>query len=189
MLAIGSIGMRIRSRFYYPLIFGSFDKSSILGKPLSLVEPRYMHIGPGVTIRPGVRLEVVALHPERPPQLRIGCNVNIEQNVHIVCHHRVTIGNDVSITARCAIVDTSHPFDDVPAHLKVGLLIHDDEASVEIGDGSFLGIGCVILPNVRIGVGCVIGANSVVTRDIPDYSVAAGVPARVIRSISRPAEI
>ncbi len=51
----------------------------------------------------------------------------------------------------------------------------------EIGDGSFIGFGSVILPNVRIGVQVVIGANSVVTADIPDYSVAAGSPAIVLK--------
>ena len=60
------------------------------------------------------------LHAERPPELRIGNNVDIEQNVHIVCHHRVTIGDDVSITANCAIVDTTHAFDDLPPGTKIG---------------------------------------------------------------------
>ena len=63
--------------------------------------------------------------------------------------------------------------------------VADDEGFVEIGAGSFLGIGCVVLPNVRIGKGCVIGANSVVTRSIPDYSVAAGAPAVVLRMVRR----
>ena len=54
---------------------------------------------------------------------------------------------------------------------------------VEIGDGCWLGINVVILPGVRIGRQCVIGANAVVADDIPDFSVAAGVPARVLRSI------
>lgn len=186
MIAIGSVWTRLKSRFYYPYIFGSFGKTSLLFRPLALEKPRYIHIGEGVTIRPGARLEVVLLHPAKSPELRVGKNVDIEQNVHIVCHHRVIIGNDVSITANCAIVDTTHPFDDVPYGIKVGAMIQDDEAFVEIGDGSFLGVGCVVLPNVRIGIGCVIGANSVVNRNIPDYSVAAGSPAVVIRSIRKP---
>jgi acetyltransferase-like isoleucine patch superfamily enzyme len=185
MIAAGSIWTRFKSKVYYPFIFGGFGETSVMWRPLAVINPQYIQIGEGVTIRPGVRLEVIALHADRPPQLRIGRNVGIEQNVHIVCHHRVIIGNDVSITANCAIVDTTHPFDGIPANVKVGSLIQDDEASVEIGDGSFLGFGCVVLPNVRIGAGCVIGANSVVTRDIPDYSVAAGAPARVLRSISK----
>jgi len=185
ILLIGSIGTRFKSKFYYPLIFGRFDSGSLLGAPSVLAEPRYIYVDSGVTIRKGARLEAVVLHPERPPTLRIGRNVNIEQNVHIVCHHRVIIGNDVSITANCSIVDTTHPSDNIPVGAKRGAMIVDDESSVEIGDGTFLGIGCVVLPNVRIGVGCVIGANSVVTRDIPDYSVAAGAPARVLRPVSR----
>jgi acetyltransferase-like isoleucine patch superfamily enzyme len=52
---------------------------------------------------------------------------------------------------------------------------------VVIGDGSWLGHGAVVLPGVTIGKHVVIGANSVVTKDIPDFSVAVGSPARVIR--------
>lgn len=54
---------------------------------------------------------------------------------------------------------------------------------VLIGDGSYIGINTVIVGNVKIGKHCVIGANSVVTKDVPDYSVAVGIPARVIKNI------
>jgi len=128
---------------------------------------------------------MVVLDPKNPPELRMGDDVGIEQNVHIVCHHRITIGKNVSVTANCAIVDTTHPFDDLPDEAKVGAMIENDDGFVEIGEGTFLGFGSVVLPNVRIGKGCVIGANSVVTRDIPDYSVAAGAPAIVLRSIRK----
>lgn len=53
---------------------------------------------------------------------------------------------------------------------------------VYIGDGSYIGINTVIVGNVKIGKHCVIGANSVVTHDIPDYGVAAGCPAKVIKT-------
>jgi len=53
---------------------------------------------------------------------------------------------------------------------------------VSIGDGSWLGINVSVLPNVRIGKGCVIGAHSVVTENIPDYHIAVGIPARVIKA-------
>ena len=52
---------------------------------------------------------------------------------------------------------------------------------MEIGDGSWLGTHVVIAGNVKIGKHCVIGANSVVTKDIPDYCVAAGIPAKIIK--------
>jgi len=185
MTALASLGTRLKSRLYYPLIFGSFGKASLLSRPIALTKPQHIRIGENVNIRPGARLEVIVLHPLNPPELRIGNNVGIEQNVHIVCHHRVIIEDNVSVTANCSIVDTTHPFDDLPYDAKVGAHIQDDDGFVEIGKGTFLGIGCVVLPNVRIGKGCVIGAHSVVTRDIPDYSVAVGAPAVVIRSIRK----
>jgi acetyltransferase-like isoleucine patch superfamily enzyme len=185
MTALTSLGTRLKSRLYYPLIFGSFGKASLLSRPIALTKPQHIRIGQNVNIRPGARLEVIVLHPLDPPELRIGNNVGIEQNVHIVCHHRVIIEDNVSVTANCSIVDTTHPFDDLPYDAKVGANIQDDDGFVEIGEGTFLGIGCVVLPNVRIGKGCVIGAHSVVTRNIPDYSVAFGAPAVVIRSIRK----
>jgi acetyltransferase-like isoleucine patch superfamily enzyme len=54
-------------------------------------------------------------------------------------------------------------------------------AEVAIGDGADLGVGAIVLPGVRIGVGAQIGAGAVVASDVPDYAVAAGVPARVLR--------
>lgn len=185
MTILASLGTRLKSRFYYPLIFGSFGKASLLYRPIALTKPQHIHIGQNANIRPGARLEVIVLHPSNPPELRIGNNVGIEQNVHIVCHHRVLIEDNVSITANCSIVDTTHPFDDLPYDAKVGTNIQDDNGFVEIGRGTFLGIGCTVLPNVRIGKGCVVGAHSVVTRNIPDYSVAVGAPAVVVRSIRK----
>jgi acetyltransferase-like isoleucine patch superfamily enzyme len=58
--------------------------------------------------------------------------------------------------------------------------------AIEIGEGCWIGIGVSILPGVKIGKNAVIGANSVVTRDVPDYCVAAGNPARVIREMAIP---
>ena len=56
---------------------------------------------------------------------------------------------------------------------------------VSIGEGSYIGINTVIVGNVKIGKHCVIGANSVVTKDVPDYCVAVGSPARVIKTIEK----
>jgi acetyltransferase-like isoleucine patch superfamily enzyme len=184
ILFVASVWTRIKSRWYYPSIFGSFGKDSLLFSPAILHYPEFIHVGKRVSIRSGARLEAIPTGSGKP-NLVIGDSVNLEQNVHIVCHNRVVIERNVSVTANCAIVDTTHPFDDLPCDLKVGEQIRDDDGFVEIGEGTFLGIGCVVLPNVRIGKGCVIGANSVVTRDIPDYSVAAGSPAVVTRTIRK----
>jgi len=73
--------------------------------------------------------------------------------------------------------------------MKIGARIEDKDSFVEIGDGSFIGYGSVILPNVKIGTYVVIGANSVVVTDIPDYSVAAGAPAMVVKRYDREKQI
>jgi acetyltransferase-like isoleucine patch superfamily enzyme len=92
----------------------------------------------------------------------------------------VTIEDGVSITPYCAIVDTFHPHDP-PDMLepRIGDRLPATRTFVHIGQGSFIGTHSVILPNVRIGRGCVIGAGSVVSRDIPDYCIATGQPAKV----------
>lgn len=172
---------RIKGVIYYRLVFRSFGRGSVLYTPMLLAHPEFIRIGNNVTIRKGVRLEVVVSDPAHPPELIIGDNVNIEQNVHIVCHSLVVIGNDVSITGNCAIVDVTHPYEDVTDTVRIGARIMSGPSHVEIGNRCFLGYNAIILPNVRLGEYCVVGALALVTHDIPDYSVVAGSPARVVR--------
>jgi acetyltransferase-like isoleucine patch superfamily enzyme len=150
-----------------------------IGRPLLLLGHENISIGDNSSIRAGARLEAQPRFDHRVPRLSIGSHTNIEQNVHIMCQSRVTIGDRVSITGHCAIVDVTHPID--VAGVKIGDAIVDEDSYVEIHDDVFIGFGAVVLPNVTIGRGAVIGANSVVSSDIPPYSVAGGVPARVLR--------
>jgi acetyltransferase-like isoleucine patch superfamily enzyme len=78
------------------------------------------------------------------------------------------------------IADHRHAFEDTGrAVLAQGI---EGVAPVEIGDGAWLGENVVVCPGVRIGRGAVVGGNAVVTADIPDFAVAVGVPARVVRT-------
>jgi acetyltransferase-like isoleucine patch superfamily enzyme len=177
--------LRSKGRIIYKFSFKYFGDKSIIIRPVLIKNSKYISIGHRVIIRDGARLEVVGNHSGRCPILAIGDNVNIEQNVHIVCHSRIEIGSNVSITPNCSIVDVTHPYSDIKNSNKIGDRILEEESYVEIGEGSFIGIGSTILPNVRIGRQCVIGANSLVTRSIPDYSVAAGSPAQVIKKFNQ----
>jgi acetyltransferase-like isoleucine patch superfamily enzyme len=172
---------RVKTQVFYRRVFKSLGPGTTIRRPLMISHPEYITVGKNVLIRDGARLETPMTRPGRAPDLRIGDNTNIEQNVHIICHNRVHIGPNVSITGHCAIVDVTHPYEDIANGTKIGARIQDDDAAVEIGAGSFIGYGSVILPNTRIGRHVVVGANSVVTRDVPDYSVVSGVPARLVR--------
>lgn len=178
---LSNLYYQAKGALLYRFLFRRFGKRSLIRRPILISHPECISIGDHVTIRDGVRLEVVRESSRRTPDLRIGDHTNIEQHVHIVCHSRVHIGANVSITGNSAIVDVTHPFEDVDAAQKIGARIRDDDSFVEIGDGSFIGFGSVIMPNVRLGKYTVIGAHSLVTRSVPDYCVAAGNPAKVVK--------
>ena len=90
----------------------------------------------------------------------------------------IEIGNDVWTGHHVYITDQNHGYDDLDLPISQQT---QPERPVSIGDGSWLGFGTVVLPGARIGRHVTIGANSVVTGEIPDHSVAVGAPARVIR--------
>lgn len=173
-------GARLKTRLFYRYFFGSVGQGSAIFKPLLVSNPRRIFVGQKVLIRDGARLEVVQV-PGGDARLLIGDNVNIEQNVHVVCGSNISIGNNVTITGQVAIVDIVHPYEDIENDIKIGARIDCIGNYVAIGDGAFIGFGAVILPNVKIGAHAVVGSLSVVTRDVPDYSVVAGNPAKVIK--------
>jgi acetyltransferase-like isoleucine patch superfamily enzyme len=171
---------RVKSRLYYAPQFAAFGKNSVIMQPMMISNPRFMRIGNNVLLRRGVRLEAVVADPSSPPELVIGDNVNIEQDVHIVAIGRVVIGNDVSIAARSCILGGCHPFFDVKDPRKIGARLDGANSVTSIGDGSFLGVGSVIAMNVKLGRGTVVGSNSVVKRNCPANVVVEGNPAKVV---------
>ncbi len=112
------------------------------------------------------------------PVVTIGDRCLIGRGSGIVGHFSIEIGDDVWTGHNVYITDQNHGYEDVSLPISKQ---SQPERAVKIGSGSWLGYGSVVLPGVTIGEHCVIGANSVVTRDVPSYSVAVGVPARVIK--------
>ena len=112
------------------------------------------------------------------PKVSLGDNSGIGVNARI--HGTCTIGRAVMMGEDCVIIARNHRFDrtDIPMR-EQGF---SEEQPVFIGDDVWIGDRVTILPGVHIGNGCIIGAGAVVTKDIPPYSIAAGVPARVLRS-------
>jgi acetyltransferase-like isoleucine patch superfamily enzyme len=90
----------------------------------------------------------------------------------------ITIEDDVLFGPYVLITVSSHIYDsvDVPI-MEQGLILKD----VRIKKGAWLGARCIILPGVTVGEGAIVGAGAVVTRDVPDYAIAVGVPARILK--------
>lgn len=135
--------------------------------PAQLRTPFYKMAG--VKIGKGSKIgATVDIDHSAPELITIGDNVWVTRGVMLLCHQR-----DLS-------------------QYEVGKPVMDCElkyAPIVIKDGAHIGIGAIIMPGVTIGEGAVIGAGAVVTRDIPDYCVAAGVPARVIKSFAKAEEV
>lgn len=117
------------------------------------------------------------------PQLVIGSNCNFGAYNHITCINKIVIGNYCLTGKWVTISDNSHGCTD-----KEYLMQHPDsrevisKGPVIIGNNVWIGDKATILPSVTIGDGAVIGAGSVVTKDVPAYCVVGGNPARVIKS-------
>jgi len=88
------------------------------------------------------------------------------------------IGDDVIMASGCLIVPSNHTFQD--ASLPIARQ-PTTSLGIKIGDGVWIGAHVVILDNVKIGKGAIIGAGAVVNRDVPDYAIVAGVPAKLLR--------
>ena len=112
----------------------------------------------------------------------IGDNCVINHGVFLLGRNRIEIGANVVLSARCMLLDGTfdldHYFDESTEDYKYL------NATIIVEDGVWLGAGSIILPNVRIGKNSVVGAGSVVTRDVPPFSIVAGNPARLLRTIT-----
>lgn len=172
---------RLKTNLFYRCFFARMGKNCLIERPMTLNRPERIHLGDAVTVQPGVRLEVVRTNPQRDARIEIGSNVNIEQGVHMLCQNLIKVGDRVSICAYSCVVDIDHPYAAIADPRRIGDRHSDDGATVEIGENTFVGFGSTILPGARIGRHVVIGAGSVVSGVIPDYCVAVGTPARVVK--------
>lgn len=111
--------------------------------------------------------------------LVVGDDVDFAHGVLVTTSGGVTIGSRTLIGYGTAILSSNHRVPALPA--RVFDSGHENEAVV-IGEDVWIGANCTILPGVKIGRGCIIAAGAVVTKSLPEYAVAAGVPARVLKT-------
>ncbi|NNC78924.1 MAG: acyltransferase [Acidimicrobiales bacterium] len=161
--------------------FASFgSKSIICFPPQVLFNEHAIVIGQNTAIGPHCSL-TVGMAPGQeliaPEILRIGDRCVIGRGCSIAAHLDIEIGDDVFFGPNVFVTDQNHANTDQNAPIGKQL---QAERAVKIGSRSWLGTGVVVTPGVTIGEGVMVGANSVVTRDLPDGCVAAGAPAKVL---------
>ncbi len=162
--------------------FGKFGHNSIICFPANtIMNEHYIHIGDGTMIGPQVTLSAGMMPGQQcltDSVVRIGSRCLIGKGSGIVGHLSIDIGDDVWTGHNVYITDQNHGYDDITRPISQQIM---PEQPVVIGDGSWLGHGTVVLPGARIGRHVAVGANSVVTGELPDFCVATGAPATVIR--------
>ena len=158
----------------YGIAFNSIGENTTIIKPVQIDNAHSMRIGKESYIAEGAWL----LGGDTGVTIEIGNGVTIGHYSHIVGIESLLIDDNVLIADRVFISDCTHTYEDINNPLyKQPIKTY---SSVIIGEGSWLGEN-VCVCGASVGKHCVIGANSVVTSDIPDYCVAVGSPARVVK--------
>lgn len=150
-------------------------------KPLVLTNPDCIYLTRKIRIKKGARIECYKKFAgeDLHPKLYIDENVIIGYNFSCLVADKVNIGRNTILASNVLITTENHgmnPEIEIP-YYEQQLIV----GPVSIGEGCWIGEKVIILPNVKIGKKCIIAAGSIVTKDIPDYSIAVGVPAKVIK--------
>lgn len=161
--------------YKYKLYFNSYGSMSYIDRPLYIDKNNgFISTGNKLRIQPGLRMEITSCEGE----IEIGDNVSIGQNVHITSGGKLKIGSNSTILGNVFITNIDHDYK------EIGVPILDQKHFIHetfIGDNCFIGYGVAIQAGTKLGKQCIVGTNSVVRGEFPDYCVIVGVPAKVIK--------
>lgn len=168
---------------FYTMFWRMFDRTPAsmvqsFAIPLRriLAQKIFKHCGEGVIFHHNVLFS-------KGSNISIGEHSLINRYVMLDDRADITIGSFVMVAAGVTIETHTHPFDDFTVPVAYG---GRNGLPVSVGSNSVLGYNTVLMAGVQVGYRCIIGANSVVTKDIPDYTVAGGVPAKPIKQYLPP---
>jgi acetyltransferase-like isoleucine patch superfamily enzyme len=153
--------------------FATLGDNVILEAGVLVFHPETVHLGSNVYV--GHNTILKGYYKNR---MVIGDDTWIGQQCFFHSAGGITIGAAVGVGPGVRILTSTHGDPGVHKPIMEGTIVF---APVVIGDGSDLGVGSTILPGVTVGRGVQVGAGAVVTNDVPDYAVVAGVPAHVLR--------
>ena len=164
-------------QIYYLCILKKYSFRSKIISPLQIDGAKNISIGKRVTINYKTWLASLP-HGNEYSYLEIGDGTTIGHFNHIYCTSSIVIGKNVLTADKVYISDNLHGYSDIETPISRQPIIQKEK--ICIGDGAWLGENvCVI--GASVGKNSVVGANSVVTKDIPDYTVAVGIPAYIIK--------
>jgi acetyltransferase-like isoleucine patch superfamily enzyme len=161
-----------------------YRHARLIRLPFDIRNKRNIKIGKNFTAGFGCRIEAFPSDYNTKICINIGEDVQINDYVHIGAVGSITIGNNVLMASKIYISDHNHgSYDDFLSDHPMSLPIDRKSICkpVVIEDNVWLGESVCVLPGVTIGKGSVIGAMTVVTKNIPAYSIAVGVPAKVVK--------
>jgi acetyltransferase-like isoleucine patch superfamily enzyme len=170
-----------RARIHYEFMRReAFVRWPVHGNVLEALREGRLELGPNVLFEPGVWITAPG-----HARIRIGGGSFLNLGVMVASMELVEIGAFCMFANGCFVSDASHRFDD--SVQPITWQGFTSKGPTRIGDNVWCGANVVVTSGVTIGERCVIGANSVVTQDIPPFSIAAGAPARVLKKIEYPA--
>lgn len=164
---------------YNKILYKEYHYTTII-MSCCIITPKYIRCGNNVYIGHNARIQGVDCYKNVSfkPAIVLKDGVSIQQNVHITCADRIVIGQNTAIASNVSITDIHHPYNEIETPIEG----QDIEVTpVSIGDDCKIYNNAVILPGVKIGKHVTIGANAVVNKNIPDYCVAVGIPAKIVK--------
>lgn len=161
-----------------------FPSARLIRFPFRIRGKSYMSIGEGFTTGFNCRIDAFATNSKKDYIITIGKNVQINDYVHLAAIEKLEIGDNVLIASKVFVTDHNHgsysgDFQDSPLSIPKDRPLYSKPVSIE--NNVWIGEFVCVLPGVTIGEGAIIGAMSVVNKDIPAYSIAVGSPARVVK--------
>ena len=196
----GALGLFLRSLFY-PSLLGACGKNVNFGTNVVLRHPHKIKIGDnvivddnclldakgrdnkGIVIGSGVFIGRNSILSCKNGDIILQDRVNIGFNSEVFSGSRVEIGNDTLVAAYCYFVGGDHAVDDAEAALT-------DQGSrshgITVGANCWFGAGVIVLDGITVGGNAIVGAGAVVTKDVSDYAVSVGIPARQVRDRRQP---
>jgi acetyltransferase-like isoleucine patch superfamily enzyme len=166
-----------RARIHWELMRReAFARWPVHGNVLEALREGRLEIGSGTLLEPHVWITAPG-----EARVRIGAGSFLNVGVMVAAQQLVEIGDHCMLANGCFVSDASHRYED-PAK-PITWQGFESRGPTRIAENCWLGANVVVTSGVTIGQRCVIGANSVVTRDVEPFSIAAGVPARVLRRV------